>query len=105
MGLEGIVSKRKGAPYRSGRSPDWIKLKNPAAPAVKRENRGRLGQKEMAITAAGKNRIMIFGPKTDGTYVSSLGRPRVTCWRSRSRGRRLRRSDISRNECPTGQEF
>jgi bifunctional non-homologous end joining protein LigD len=37
MGLEGIVSKRLGSPYRSGRSPDWLKMKNPAAPAVKRE--------------------------------------------------------------------
>jgi bifunctional non-homologous end joining protein LigD len=37
MGLEGIVSKRLGSPYRSGRSKDWIKSKNPAAPAVKRE--------------------------------------------------------------------
>jgi bifunctional non-homologous end joining protein LigD len=37
LGLEGIVSKRKGSPYRSGRSPDWLKMKNPAAPAVKRE--------------------------------------------------------------------
>jgi len=37
MGLEGIVSKRKDSPYRSGRSPDWLKMKNPAAPAVKRE--------------------------------------------------------------------
>ena len=37
MGLEGIVSKRKGSPYRGGRSPDWLKMKNPAAPAVKRE--------------------------------------------------------------------
>jgi bifunctional non-homologous end joining protein LigD len=37
LGLEGIVSKRKGSPYRSGRSPDWLKFKNPAAPAVKRE--------------------------------------------------------------------
>jgi hypothetical protein len=35
--LEGIVSKRKGSPYRSGRSPDWLKMKNPEAPAVKRE--------------------------------------------------------------------
>jgi hypothetical protein len=26
-------------------------------------------QKEMAITPDGKSRIMIFGPKTDGTYV------------------------------------
>jgi bifunctional non-homologous end joining protein LigD len=30
MGLEGIVSKRKGSPYRSGRSHDW--LKNPRTP-------------------------------------------------------------------------
>jgi bifunctional non-homologous end joining protein LigD len=37
MGLEGIVSKRKDSPYRSGRSPHWIKSKNPTAPAVKRE--------------------------------------------------------------------
>jgi ATP-dependent DNA ligase len=37
LGLEGIVSKRLGSPYRSGRSRDWIKMKNPAAPAVKRE--------------------------------------------------------------------
>jgi hypothetical protein len=37
LGLEGIVSKRKGSPYRSGRSPDWLKMKNPQAPAVKRE--------------------------------------------------------------------
>jgi bifunctional non-homologous end joining protein LigD len=38
LGLEGIVSKRKGSPYRSGRSPDWLKFKNPAAPAVRRES-------------------------------------------------------------------
>jgi bifunctional non-homologous end joining protein LigD len=37
MGLEGIVSKRKDSPYRSGRSPDWLKMKNPACAAVKRE--------------------------------------------------------------------
>ena len=37
MGLEGIVSKRKDLPYRSGRSSDWLKMKNPACAAVKRE--------------------------------------------------------------------
>jgi bifunctional non-homologous end joining protein LigD len=37
MGLEGIVSKRLGSTYRSGHSPDWLKFKNPEAPAVKRE--------------------------------------------------------------------
>jgi bifunctional non-homologous end joining protein LigD len=37
LGCEGIVSKRLGSPYRSGRSLHWIKVKNPKAPAVKRE--------------------------------------------------------------------
>ena len=37
LGLEGIVPKRKDSTYRSGRSPDWLKMKNRAAPAVKRE--------------------------------------------------------------------
>ena len=36
MGLEGIVAKRRDRPYRSGRSPDWIKVKNPDAPAATR---------------------------------------------------------------------
>jgi hypothetical protein len=43
MGLEGIVSKRLGSRYRSGRSPDWLKFKNPQAPAVKREAEEGLG--------------------------------------------------------------
>jgi bifunctional non-homologous end joining protein LigD len=37
LGLEGIVSKRKDSTYRSGRSPDWLKMKNAEAPAVKRD--------------------------------------------------------------------
>jgi bifunctional non-homologous end joining protein LigD len=37
LGFEGIASKRLGSRYRSGRSPDWLKMKNPVAPAVKRE--------------------------------------------------------------------
>jgi ATP-dependent DNA ligase len=37
MGLEGIVSKRRDSPYRSGPSPDWLKMKNPDAPAATRE--------------------------------------------------------------------
>jgi bifunctional non-homologous end joining protein LigD len=36
LGLEGIVSKRRDAGYRSGRSRDWIKIKNPGAPAMTR---------------------------------------------------------------------
>ena len=37
LGLEGIVSKRRESIYSSGRSPHWIKSKNPEAPAVGRE--------------------------------------------------------------------
>ena len=37
LGCEGIVSKRLGSPYRSGRSVHWVKVKNPKAPAVTRE--------------------------------------------------------------------
>jgi bifunctional non-homologous end joining protein LigD len=29
LGLEGIVSKRRDARYRSGRSLTWLKVKNP----------------------------------------------------------------------------
>jgi hypothetical protein len=37
LGCEGIVSKRLGSRYRSRRSKDWLKFKNPNAPAVRRE--------------------------------------------------------------------
>jgi ATP-dependent DNA ligase len=37
LGCEGIVSKRLGSPYRPRRSDSWVKIKNPAAPAVTRE--------------------------------------------------------------------
>ena len=36
LGLEGIVSKRRGSRYQSGRSSLWLKSKNPEAPAVRR---------------------------------------------------------------------
>jgi bifunctional non-homologous end joining protein LigD len=36
LGLEGIVSKKLDAPYRSGPSKVWIKVKNPKAPAATR---------------------------------------------------------------------
>jgi bifunctional non-homologous end joining protein LigD len=36
MGLEGMVSKHKDRPYRAGRSPHWIKVKNRKHPAMSR---------------------------------------------------------------------
>jgi hypothetical protein len=46
IGLEGIVSKRLGSRYTSGRTRDWLKFKNPDAPAVKREAGARKAHRE-----------------------------------------------------------
>jgi hypothetical protein len=43
FGCEGIVSKRLGYPYRSGRVNHWLKIKNPAAPG---------GGKRRTVTAS-----------------------------------------------------
>jgi bifunctional non-homologous end joining protein LigD len=34
LGLEGIVSKKLDAPYKSGPSKAWLKIKNPKAQAA-----------------------------------------------------------------------
>ena len=36
LGLEGIVSNKLDAPYKSGPSKAWLKIKNPKAPAATR---------------------------------------------------------------------
>ena len=36
LGLEGIVSKHRERAYRAGTSPNWVKVKNPDHPAMKR---------------------------------------------------------------------
>jgi bifunctional non-homologous end joining protein LigD len=40
LGFEGIVSKCLTAPYRSGPSRAWIKVKNPDSPAMRRARAG-----------------------------------------------------------------
>jgi bifunctional non-homologous end joining protein LigD len=37
LGAEGIVARRRDKPYRSGRCADWVKIKNPTAPAAVRQ--------------------------------------------------------------------
>jgi hypothetical protein len=61
MGLEGIVSKRKDSPYRSGRSGDWLKCKNPACQAVRREAEEDWGR---ALSAA-RNVLLLVPPATE----------------------------------------
>jgi bifunctional non-homologous end joining protein LigD len=60
LGCEGIVSKRLGSPYRSGRSPHWVKVKNPKAPAVTREAEEDWGKRRPAsawITVRPRNGV------------------------------------------------
>jgi hypothetical protein len=57
MGLEGIVSKRLGSHYRSGRSSDWLKFKNPAAPAVQREAEEDWGGGDAGAVSAGRHPV------------------------------------------------
>jgi ATP-dependent DNA ligase len=58
LGCEGIVSKRLGSTYRSGRSANWIKVKNPKAPAVKREAEEDWGNKKRRAAPAATIRSM-----------------------------------------------
>ena len=66
MALEGTVSKRKDSAYRSGRSPDWLKMKNPSAAAVTREEEEELGKKKRDDQQEPDHDLR---PETDGTYV------------------------------------
>ena len=34
--IEGLVSKHRDRPYRAGRSPHWVKVKNRERPAMER---------------------------------------------------------------------
>ena len=65
LGLEGIVSKRKDSAYRSGRSPDWLKMKNADAPAVQTRSRRGLGQRSMAITSRPASMLLLKRPSME----------------------------------------
>jgi bifunctional non-homologous end joining protein LigD len=77
MGLEGIVSKRLTAPYRSGPSRDWLKVKNPDSPAMlrAREHFARLDNDAPPLPAAmdrHRTRRILLGPgrqRSDGRMV------------------------------------
>jgi bifunctional non-homologous end joining protein LigD len=51
MRLEGIVSKRVDAPYRSRPSKTWVKAKNPASDAVRREREEEWRQASFRTTS------------------------------------------------------
>ena len=64
LGFEGIVSKRLGSSYRSGRSKGWLKMKNPDAPAVTREAEEDWGQRELTLTGPLPQTDLFFGGRS-----------------------------------------
>jgi bifunctional non-homologous end joining protein LigD len=63
-GWEGLVAKRAGSPYRSGRSPDWRKLK-----CVNRQELVVVGWKEPAGTRTGFGSLLLAYHDSDGRLV------------------------------------
>jgi len=51
MGCEGIVSKRLGSLYVSGRTPHWLEFKNPAVAGGEARGGGGLGKAEPSHTS------------------------------------------------------
>jgi hypothetical protein len=75
MGLEGIVSKRKGSWYSSGRSRDWLKAKNPKAPAVTRlaeEDWGRSWSSSAGRRPSPRRRWGTYAPTAAATCSSPV---------------------------------
>ena len=70
LGFEGIVSKRLTSPHRSGRVEHWFKIKNPAAPAVKREADGRQRRNVFCGLSSAS-----YQPINLGAFKRSIGRP------------------------------
>jgi ATP-dependent DNA ligase len=57
MGLEGLVSKRRDRPYRSGPSPHWVKVKNPKSPVMTRA-------KELEWSKSSSHPVNVLAVKT-----------------------------------------
>ncbi|KPF68334.1 ATP-dependent DNA ligase [Bosea sp. AAP35] len=69
MGLEGIIAKRRDAPYRSGRGGDWLKIK-----CVQSETFLILGYEPSAVALGGIGRLLLAARKHSGlVYVGSVG--------------------------------
>jgi len=72
LGFEGIVSKRLGSPYISGRSRHWIKSKNPAAPAVKREAEEDHSLRHRIAGLSLRCRLSAIGTKRTSQHIRAL---------------------------------
>ncbi|UTV37662.1 non-homologous end-joining DNA ligase [Ensifer adhaerens] len=68
MGLEGIIAKRRDAPYRSGRRPEWLKIK-----CVRRDTFVIVGYEASTVPGA-IGRLLLAARKGDDlVYVGGCG--------------------------------
>jgi bifunctional non-homologous end joining protein LigD len=76
MGLEGIVSKRRDSPYNSGRSPRWLKSKNPDAPAVKREAEESVSKRGLRrLLKKAEDKLLFLIPHSPALRTNARGLP------------------------------
>ncbi|HEV7339817.1 MAG TPA: non-homologous end-joining DNA ligase [Bosea sp. (in: a-proteobacteria)] len=69
MGLEGIIAKRRSAPYRPGRGGDWLKIK-----CVQSETFLIIGYEPSAAALGGIGRLLLAAHGNYGlAYVGSVG--------------------------------
>ncbi|MEI2299356.1 non-homologous end-joining DNA ligase [Ensifer sp. MJa1] len=68
LGLEGIIAKRRDKPYRSGRRPEWRKIK-----CVRRDTFAIVGYEPSTVPGA-IGRLLLAARKGDGlVYVGGCG--------------------------------
>jgi bifunctional non-homologous end joining protein LigD len=69
MGLEGIIAKRRNAPYRSGRGGEWLKIK-----CIQSETFLIVGYEFSSVALGGLGRLLLAARKGDGlVYVGGVG--------------------------------
>ena len=84
------MSKRLGSRYRSGRTSDWLKFKNPEAPAVKREAEEDWGDDQHSEdrSPASREAIASASPTEPASLAASCScrpncRPSIATWLKR----------------------
>lgn len=69
MGLEGIIAKRRSAPYQSGRGGDWLKIK-----CIQTESFAIIGYEPSRAALGGIGRLLLAARKGDElVYVGGVG--------------------------------
>jgi bifunctional non-homologous end joining protein LigD len=69
MGLEGIIAKRRDAPYRSGRGGEWLKIK-----CVQSETFLIVGYEFSSAALGGLGRLLLAARQGEGlVYVGDVG--------------------------------